>query len=49
MRFSVILRVKEYRELYALRHDFYKRLHERYRAEGIKLAVPPRAVTIDKP
>jgi small-conductance mechanosensitive channel len=49
VRFSVILRIKEYRELYALRHDFFKRLHERYRAEGIKLAVPPRAVTIDKP
>ncbi len=49
VRFNVILRVKEYRELYRIRHEFYRRLHERYRAEGIKLAVPPRAVTIDKP
>jgi len=49
VRFAVILRIKEYREMYELRHDFYKRLHERYRAEGIKLAVPPRAVSIEKP
>jgi small-conductance mechanosensitive channel len=49
VRFSVILRIKEYQEMYALRHDFYRRLHECYRREGIKLAVPPRAVTIDKP
>jgi small-conductance mechanosensitive channel len=49
VRFSVVLRIKEYREQYRIRHDLYKRLHERYRAEGIKLAVPPRAVTIEKP
>jgi small-conductance mechanosensitive channel len=49
VRFSVILRIKEFQEMYALRHEFYKRLHERYRQAGIKLAVPPRAVTIEKP
>lgn len=49
VRFNVILRVKEYRDQYLLRHEFLKRLHERYRAEGIKLAVPPRAVTLEKP
>jgi small-conductance mechanosensitive channel len=49
VRFNVILRVREYREHYLLRHEFLKRLHQRYRAEGIKLAVPPRAVTLDKP
>jgi small-conductance mechanosensitive channel len=48
-RFSVILRIKEYQELYMIRHEFFKRLHERYRREGIKLAVPPRAVSIEKP
>ena len=46
--FSVILRVKEFRDQYPVKHEFFKRLHERYRREGIKLAVPPRAVTIDK-
>ena len=49
VRFSVILRVKEYAEQYRIRHEFLRRLHERYRAEGIKLAVPPRAVTVDRP
>ena len=49
VRLSVGLRIKEYQQQYRIRHDFYKRLHERYRAEGIKVAVPPRAVTIDKP
>jgi len=49
VRFSVILRVKEYAEQYRIRHEFLRRLHERYRAEGIKLAVPPRAVTVDQP
>jgi small-conductance mechanosensitive channel len=48
VQFSVILRVKEFSEQYLLKHEFFKRLHARYRAEGIKLAVPPRAVTIDK-
>lgn len=49
VRFNVVLRIKEYRDQYLLRHEFLKRLHERYRAEGIKPAVPPRAVTVDKP
>jgi small-conductance mechanosensitive channel len=49
VQFSVILRVREFREQYLLKHEFFKRLHERYRAEGIKFAVPMRAVTLDKP
>jgi len=49
VRFSAVLRIKEYREQYRIRHDFYKRLHERYRAEGIKLAVAARAVSVDRP
>lgn len=48
VRFSVILRVKEYQEQYRIRHEFLRRLHERYRAEGIKPAVAPRAVSIEK-
>lgn len=49
VQFSVILRVREFREQYLLKHEFFKRLHERYRAEGIKFAVPMRAVTLGKP
>jgi small-conductance mechanosensitive channel len=47
--FWVILRVREFREQYPVKHAFFKRLHERYRAEGIKFAVPVRSVTLDKP
>jgi small-conductance mechanosensitive channel len=48
-RFSVSLRINEYQEMFPLRHEFYKRLHERYRQAGIRLGVPPRVVTIEKP
>lgn len=48
VRFSVILRIKEFREQHKIRHEFYGRLHARYQEEGIKLAVPPRAVSIEK-
>jgi small-conductance mechanosensitive channel len=47
--FCVIMRVREFRDQYPVKHAFFKRLHERYRAEGIKFAVPARAVTVDKP
>jgi len=49
VQFWVILRVREFRDQYSLKHAFFKRLHERFRGEGIKFAVPVRAVTIDKP
>ena len=48
VKLTVVLRIKEYRDQYALRHDLLKRLHARYGAEGIRLAVPPRAVTVDQ-
>jgi small-conductance mechanosensitive channel len=49
VRFSVILRVREFTDQYPVKHEFFRRLHERYRQEGIKFAVPPRAVTVEKP
>jgi len=49
VRFSVILRIKEFREQYRIRHEFYRRLHARYQEEGIKLAVVARIVPVDKP
>ncbi len=47
--FWVILRVREFREQYPVKHEFFKRLHERFRKDGVKFAVPVRAVTLDKP
>ena len=45
VRLTVVLRLKEYQDQYPLKHDFLKRLHARYRSEGIKLAtLPPGAL-----
>jgi small-conductance mechanosensitive channel len=45
VRLTVVLRLKEYRDQYPLKHDLLKRLHARYKEEGIKLAVlPPGAL-----
>jgi small-conductance mechanosensitive channel len=49
-RLTVVLRVKEFQDQFPLRHEFLKRLHARYRAEGITLAaLPPGAVRVEKP
>ena len=44
--FSVILRAREFVDQYAIKHEFVKRLHRRYTAEGITIPIrsiaPPR-------
>jgi small-conductance mechanosensitive channel len=35
--FTVILRGKEFADQYLIKHEFVKRLHERYKKEGIKI------------
>ena len=42
--FSVILRAKEFTDQYLITHEFVKRLHRRYRAEGIEIPFPIRTV-----
>jgi small-conductance mechanosensitive channel len=42
--FTVILRGKEYVDQYLIKHEFIKRLHERYAKEGIVIPYPIRAV-----
>ena len=49
VQFSVILRIREFSEQFRLKHEFFMRLHERYNAEGIKFAVPVRAVKVERP
>jgi small-conductance mechanosensitive channel len=49
VQFWVILRVREFRDQYPLKHAFFKRLHERFRGEGVKFAVPARTVKVEKP
>lgn len=40
---TVMLRVEEYVDQFRLKHEFIKRLHERYRLEGIEIPMPVAA------
>jgi small-conductance mechanosensitive channel len=42
--FTVILRGREYVDQYLIKHEFIKRLHQRYAQEGIVIPYPIRAV-----
>lgn len=44
--FNVILRVKSVTEQHLVRHEFIKRLHARYRQEGIIIPFPTRTVNL---
>ena len=44
INFTVILRAREYVSQYLIKHEFVKRLHERYRREGIEIPFPIRTV-----
>ncbi|WP_030681379.1 mechanosensitive ion channel family protein [Streptomyces sp. NRRL B-1347] len=44
--FTVILGVGEFSDQYRIKHEFIKRLHRRYRAEGIPVPAPTRTVTV---
>ncbi|WP_405410870.1 mechanosensitive ion channel family protein [Streptomyces decoyicus] len=47
--FTVILGVGEFSDQYRIKHEFIKRLHQRYRAEGIRIPSPARTVALQKP
>lgn len=44
IQFTVILRGKEFVDQYIIKHEFIKRLHKRYQAEGISIPFPMRTV-----
>jgi small-conductance mechanosensitive channel len=48
INFSVILRVGEFVDQYLVKHEFIKRLHERYAREGIVIPYPIRAINYDQ-
>jgi small-conductance mechanosensitive channel len=48
INFSVILRGKEFTDKFLIRHEFIKRLTERYRKEGIEIPFPIRTVYLKK-
>ncbi|HZD18451.1 MAG TPA: mechanosensitive ion channel family protein [Actinomycetota bacterium] len=44
INFTTILRAREFTDQYLIKHEFVKRLHERFRAEGITIPFPIRTV-----
>ncbi len=44
INFSVIMRAREFVDQYLIKHEFVKRLHERYRREGIVIPFPIRTI-----
>lgn len=45
---TVVLRTKNFRDRYVLKHEFIKSLHKRYKEEGIKIPYPTRTVHLEK-
>lgn len=48
LQFNVLLRVREFADQYIIRHEFLKRLHQRYRAEGIEIPYPIQTIYLKK-
>jgi len=48
INFSVILRTREYVGNYLIKHEFIKRLHERYKKEGIVIPFPITTIHMEK-
>ena len=48
INFTVVLRTKEYVGQYLLKHEFIKKLHERYNKEGIVIPFPIRTIQMEQ-
>jgi len=46
--FTVVLRVRKYRDHLDIQHQFIKRLHKRYEREGIRIPFPIRTVYLER-
>ena len=49
INFTVILRAEEFADQYLLKHEFVKRLHHRYREEGICIPYPVSTLQVEQP
>jgi small-conductance mechanosensitive channel len=49
IRFTIILRGREFTGQYRIRHEFVKRLQARYRVEGIVIPYPMRSLAWENP
>lgn len=48
INFTVFMKVKDYRAQYLVRHEYIKRLHRRFKEEGIEIPFPTRTVYLRK-
>lgn len=48
INFTVILRAREFVDQYLIKHEFIKKLHERYNAENIVIPYPIRAINYEQ-
>jgi small-conductance mechanosensitive channel len=48
VEFNVILRAEEFTNSYLLKHELVKRLHRRYRGEGIVIPYPTRSLDVKR-
>ena len=48
IQFTVILRGKEFVDQHIIKHEFIKRLHERYKKENITIPFPIRALNLEQ-
>ncbi|MDH7499587.1 MAG: mechanosensitive ion channel family protein [candidate division NC10 bacterium] len=48
INFSVIMRAREFVGQYLIKHEFVKRLHQRYKEEGIRIPFPIRTVYMEE-
>jgi small-conductance mechanosensitive channel len=48
INFTAILRAKEFADQYLIKHEFIKRLHQRYTKEGIIIPYPIRAINYEQ-
>lgn len=46
INFTVILRAREFVDQFLVKHEFIKRLHERYKQEGVVIPYPIRALNL---
>jgi small-conductance mechanosensitive channel len=46
IEFNLVVRAREFLDQYAIRHHMIKRLHRRYREEGIEIPFPARTVYV---
>jgi small-conductance mechanosensitive channel len=44
IQFSVVMKVRTYVDQYLVKHEFVKRIHERYGKEGIQIPYPVRMI-----